>query len=242
MSQSQVAGAANVCRSVVSQIERGGLEETSLLIIRRVASVLGISLPFEPHWRGSDLARLLDERHAALVRAIVERLTRLGWHSLVEHSFSEWGERGSIDVFAWHAGSRAVLVVEAKTRIVDLQNLLSTEDRKRRLAPILGRKLGWSPIVVGSIVVLPEETWARSAVRRYGAIFDAKFPMRTAEVRRWLKSPLGDMAGIWFLVNDAPGDPKRKSGGSMRVRPRRSSTEAADSRSAAQSGARPPTR
>jgi transcriptional regulator with XRE-family HTH domain len=223
MSQSQVAVVAGISRSMVSQIERGGLEETSLIMVRRVASVLGISLPFDPHWRGPDLAKLLDERHAALVRAIVERLTALGWYALVEHSFNEWGERGSIDIFAWHAGSRAVLVVEVKTRIVDLQDLLSTEDRKRRLAPILGRKLGWQPLIVGSVVVLPEDTWARNAVRRHGSIFDAKFQMRTAEIRRWLKSPCGDMAGIWFLVNDAPGDARRRSGGSMRVRPRRSS-------------------
>jgi hypothetical protein len=84
-----------------------------------------------------------------------------------------------------------------------LQDLLSTEDRNRRLAPTLARKLGWRPLIVGSVVVLPDETWARNAVDRYRSVFDAKFPLRTTDVRHWLKSPNRDMGGIWFLVHAA---------------------------------------
>jgi hypothetical protein len=154
----------------------------------------------------------------------------MGWQTLPEHTFNEWGERGSIDCFAWLPGGRAVLCVEIKTRLADLQDLLSTEDRKRRLAPILARKLGWNPVVVGSLIALPEETWARNAVTRYRSIFDAKFPLRATEIRRWLKKPVGDAGGIWFLLNDATGDAKRSPGGSMRVRPRKPNAEASNSR------------
>jgi transcriptional regulator with XRE-family HTH domain len=202
MSQAQVAAAAGVCRSMVSQIEQGGLEETSLRVIRRVGSILGVSLSIDPHWRGVELVKLLDERHAALVRAVVERLSALGWQPLPEHTFNEWGERGSIDVFAWQAVGRAVLCVEVKTRLVDLQDLLSTEDRKRRLAPTLARKLGWKPVIVGSVLVLPDETWARNAVSRYRTVFEAKFPLRTTDIRRWLKSPSATLAAsdFWSLT------------------------------------------
>jgi hypothetical protein len=216
---------------MVSLIERGGLEETSLVVIRRVGTALGMSLPFDPHWRGVELSKLLDERHAALLPVAVQRLTALGWLCVPEHTFNEWGERGSVDVFAWHAPLRAVLCVEIKTRLVDLQDLLSTEDRKRRLASTLARKMGWKPLVVGSVVVLPEETWARNALARYRAVFDVKFPLRTVEVRDWLRNPSRDMGGIWFLVYDVPGDPKRRFGGTMRVRPRKQSPVGAISRS-----------
>jgi hypothetical protein len=189
-------------------------------LIRRVAGVLGASVTVEPRWRGADLARLLDHRHAELVRILVERLTVLGWECLPEHTFNEWGERGAIDVFAWHLPGRAALCVEVKTRLVDLQDLLSTADRKRRLAPVLARKLGWDPVAVGSVLVLPEENWARNAVERYRPVIDAKFPARTLAVRYWLACPEGDMGGVWFLANVTPGDPKRRSGALMRVRHR----------------------
>lgn len=158
MTQSQVAEKASVGRSVVSRIEKGLLEETSLPAIRQVARALAISLQFEPRWRGADLAALLDERHAAQVQAAVRRLAGLGWQSLPEHTFNVWGERGSVDVLAWHPVWRAVLVAEIKTRLPDLQDLLSTMDRKRRLAPTLARDMGWKPLLVGSVLVLPEET------------------------------------------------------------------------------------
>ena len=231
MSQAQVGAVAGVGRSVISQIEQGRLEETSLRIIRRVGSSLGVSLSIDPHWRGVELVKLLDERHAALVRAVVDRLLALGWQPLPEHTFNEWGERGSIDVFAWQAIDRAVLCVEVKTRVADLQDLLSTEDRKRRLAPTLARKLGWKPVIIGSVLVLPDETWARHAVDRYRTIFDAKFPRRTIDIRRWLKSPARDIGGIWFLLIDAPDGTKQRLGGVMRVRPRRAAAETAGPRS-----------
>jgi DNA-binding XRE family transcriptional regulator len=43
MSQSQVAKAAGVSRTVVSTIERGLLEDCSLRLIGRVSATLGIS-------------------------------------------------------------------------------------------------------------------------------------------------------------------------------------------------------
>jgi hypothetical protein len=75
----------------------------------------------------------LDERHAALLPLVIKRLTALGWLCVPEHTFNEWGERGSVDVFAWHASRRAVLCLEIKTRLVDLQDMLSTEDRSSHL-------------------------------------------------------------------------------------------------------------
>ncbi|HEY5486434.1 MAG TPA: helix-turn-helix domain-containing protein [Candidatus Limnocylindrales bacterium] len=221
MTQSTVAEAAGVSRAVVWLVERGGFEGTSLRLIRRVSGVLGVSVEFEPRWRGAELAALLDERHAGMVRTVVVRLTAAGWHALPEHTFNVWGERGSIDVLAWHPIHRALLNVEVKSRLADLQDVLSKIDRKRRLAPTLARELGWKPLSSGTLLVLPDETWARNAVTRFGPVFAAALPIRTGGVRQWMKRPDGEIRGIWFLVNDAPGSTKRRRGGSMRVRPRR---------------------
>lgn len=231
MTQSQVAAAAGISRPLLSRLEAGDLESTSLRIIRRVGAVLAVALPFDPRWRGADLARLLDERHAGLVRAVVERLAPMGWQCLPEHTFNEWGERGSIDVFAWHERNRAVLCLEIKTRLVDLQDLLSVMDRKRRLAPSLALRLGWRATAFGSVLVLPEEGWARNAVERQRAIFDARFPARTLQVRRWLKGPAANLGGIWFLADDTPGDAKGRFAASRRVRVPRSTPNGAAPRS-----------
>lgn len=233
LTQDQVAVAAGASRAIVSQIERGGLERTCLRLIRRVAAVLGVSLAVEARWRGAETSKLLDERHALMVRAVVARLTALDWQAFPEHTFNVWGEHGSIDVLAWHSRCRAVLSVEVKTKLPDLQDLLAKMDRKRRLAPALARDLGWKPLLVGSVLVLPDETWARNAVARFGPVFVAALPVRTVDVKHWLKRPAGDLRGVWFLLNDTPGSTKGRPGGSIRVRPRHSGRDAAAPRSEA---------
>jgi hypothetical protein len=215
-----VARAARVSQPLVSQLERGDLGATSVQTLRRVAAAVGVSLPFTPRWRGVDLTKLLDERHAWTVRDVVARLQTLGWVAVPEHTFNVRGEGGSIDVLAWLPDARALLVVEVKTVLADLQDLLSTFDRKRRLAPGLARGLGWNPLVIGALIVMPAETHARSAVARFGPVFDAAYPSRGLPVQRWLRRPERDIRGLWFL-NITPGDPKHRSGGSMRVRPKR---------------------
>jgi hypothetical protein len=152
----------------------------------------------------------------------VPRLTGAGWVVRPEHTFSIWGERGSIDVFAWHPGCRALPCVECKTKLPDLQDVLSTMDRKRRLAREIARVEGWDPAFIGSVLVVPDQKWARNAVRRSGAVFDAALPARTVAVRRWLACPSADLRGIWFLANDGAPNTGRRSGGQMRTNPNRS--------------------
>ncbi|HEX7590644.1 MAG TPA: helix-turn-helix domain-containing protein [Candidatus Limnocylindrales bacterium] len=221
MTQEQLAAAAGVSRPIVSLIERGRVEETSVRTVRQVAAILGVSVTLNARWRGAEMAKLLDEAHSALVGSVVKRLTAAGWIVRPEHTFSVWGERGSIDVLAWHPSSRALLCIECKTKLPDLQDVLSTMDRKRRLAREIAKLEGWDPAFIGSVLVVCDQKWARNAVRRSGAVFDAALPARTVEVRRWLACPSGDLRAIWFLANDSAANTGRRSGGQMRANPRR---------------------
>src|ERR1700690_595708 len=135
LTRAELRARVDVSRSIVSLIERGRAEETTLATIRRVAASLGGLVALTPHWRGADLARLLDRNHAALVEAVVERMSAAGWSVRPEHTFSIWGERGSIDVLAWLPAARALVLIECKTSLPDLQDALSTMDKKRRLEP-----------------------------------------------------------------------------------------------------------
>ncbi len=217
--QRDVSALAGISQATVSLVERGHLAGLTVETIRAVARALDVWLPFEPRWRGAELPRLMDERHADLVGRVVGELKRLGWEIRVEYSFNSWGERGSVDVLGLAPARRALLVVEVKTQVVDVQELLSKLDRKRRVAPaIVSADLGWRPAVVGSLLVLPEETRARAAVARHAAVFEAALPSRNAAVKRWLALPSGPLAGVWFLRYSSPSSGKRAGGGATRVR------------------------
>jgi len=209
LAQREVAARAGVSQQTVSVIELGRLEEVDLATLRRVGAALGIETAFAPRWRGPELDRLLDAGHASIVEGVVRELRLRGWTVDAEWSFNSYGERGAVDVLAWRPDRRALAVVEVKTRIVNVQELLSTLDRKRRLSvELLPKERGWRPGCVGRILVLPDTSTARDAVERHSATFAVTLPGRTVEVRRWVRDPVDDLRGIWFIRRtSASGDP-----------------------------------
>jgi transcriptional regulator with XRE-family HTH domain len=198
--QCGLAERAGVHQTTVSRLERGQLDGLTVRAIRMIASALDISVAIAPRWGRGDLDRLLDASHAALVEAAVSGLRVSGWTVLVEYTFSHFGERGSVDIVAWQPREMALLLIEVKSRLIDLQDLLATTDRKRRLVPgLLAAERGWRACAIGSVLVLPEGSRSRNAVARHGATIGARFPGRTMEVRRWLADPRGQLAAVWFL-------------------------------------------
>lgn len=127
-------------------------------------------------------------------------------------SFSVYGERGSIDILAFHPGRRALLVIEVKTVVPDVGGMLMTLDRKARLArDIASKQLGWSAASVSRLLVLPGDRTCRRRVSEHAATFETTFPDRTVTVKRWLRDPVGRLAGILFLPNDQHVDRRRHS-------------------------------
>jgi transcriptional regulator with XRE-family HTH domain len=199
--QIDVARAAGVDQKIVSLLENGHFERVSVERFRRVCAALEIEPVLELRWRGGQVDRLIDREHARIVDAVVAELARLGWEAVPEYTFSVWGERGSVDVLAWHPRTRALLVVEVKTRLTDLQKLLMSMSRKVRLVPpLVAEERGWTRSALGHVVVILETRANRSTVDRHTATFAATFPARTAAVRGWLRAPAGDVAGLWFVA------------------------------------------
>ncbi|HEX5826025.1 MAG TPA: hypothetical protein VFY23_00770 [Candidatus Limnocylindrales bacterium] len=154
-------------------------------------------------WRAGDLDRLLDEGHAGLVGAMVTMLAELGWEVLPEVTFSEWGERGSVDILAWHAATRTLLVVEVKTEIVSAEETLRRHDVKARLGPAMGvARFGARPRAVAKLLVVAEGSTNRRRVERLAPVLDVSYPLRSDRVRAWLSEPDGTMAGL--LVASVP--------------------------------------
>jgi transcriptional regulator with XRE-family HTH domain len=217
--QIDVAIAAGVSQQSVSELERGRLEEVSLGLARRIAHALEIEFPIEPRWHGPGLARLLDEDHAAIVEVAVRALESAGFESLVEYTFNHFGERGSVDVVGWGPAARALIIIEVKSRIVDVQDLIGSTDRKLRIVPrLLAAERGWEALAIGRVVVLPETTAIRDAIHRHRTTFTAAYPARNIGVRRWLHDPKGKLSGLWFVRPTIVGVAPRRRGGPSRIR------------------------
>jgi transcriptional regulator with XRE-family HTH domain len=187
--QSDVAARAGVDRSTISLIERGQVRGLTVETLRRCIAPLAASAELGLRWRGPELDRLLDERHAGVQSAWKGRLDQWGWAAEAEASFNRYGERGRVDLLAWHPATGILLVVEVKTELVDLQDLLGRLDVKRRLAPWLARERDWPrPKRVATVLLLPDSSTARQVVRRLAPLF-APFDLRGRAAVAALRRP-----------------------------------------------------
>ena len=169
---------ARLHRSTVSLVERGHLSGLTLNVIRRCLEAVQAQVDLTPRWHGSELDRLLDEQHSWLQAAWKARLERWGWDVWVEASFNRYGDRGRIDLLAWHDAAQVLLVVEIKTEIADAQGLLGALDVKARVAPFVGRELGWAhPTAIARALVVTDKTTNRERVNRLAPLF-AQFHLR----------------------------------------------------------------
>ena len=92
--------------------------------------------------------RLIDRAHASIVEHVVRELRDLGWEVLVEFGFNHYGDRGSVDVLAWHPATRTLLIVEVKSLLTDLQATFTSLAPRCAIVPMLARRdLGWDVTV-----------------------------------------------------------------------------------------------
>ncbi len=180
-------------------VEAGRAGDLQLDRLTAIVAALGGYLSVRMLYQGEALDRLRDRRHAALVDAMVRRLTSQGWDVATEVSFNFFGERGAIDILAFHRATGTLLIVEVKTVVPDVGGMLATLDRKVRLAPQIARERGWSVTQVARLLVLPETSTARRRVDEHAATFMNAFPTRNAEVNRWVRAPTGRLSGLIFL-------------------------------------------
>ncbi len=188
--QSDLARSAGVSASTVSRIERGHGDTLALDTVARVAAELDVRLDIVARWRGGELDRVLNAGHSAMHEQVARTFGRFpGWQIAPEASFSIWGERGVIDVLAWHAARRMLLVIELKTAIVDVQDLISTIDRKRRLAAEVASTRDWG-------------TPASGGAAGTATVASAANAAGTANVAGAAGGGAGVSASAWVIVAD----------------------------------------
>jgi transcriptional regulator with XRE-family HTH domain len=198
--QEDLAARAKVSRWVVMRIEQGRLASVPIGKIRAVAAALDARIDAVVRWHGGDLARLVSARHARMHEILARYFQGLpAWVVEPEVSFSIYGERGVIDVLAWHPASRILLVIELKTEIIDLNEMLGTLDRKRRLAWRIAADRSWNPVEVAMWVVVADGRTNRRVVARHAAVLRSKLPSDGRRLRGWLRNPVGRIDALSFL-------------------------------------------
>ena len=200
--QQTLAGEAGVSRGIVARIEQGQGDRVTVRTLIRVASALGGTISCRLVWHGEGLDRLLDAAHASLLERTLSSLHAAGWRTATEVTFNIRGERGSIDILAFHEATGSLLVIEIKSVVPDLQGMLGTLDRKVRVAAEIARERGWVARTVSRLLVLPDDRTSRRRIDRHRATFETALPARTVAVRRWLQDPADALAGVLFLSDD----------------------------------------
>jgi transcriptional regulator with XRE-family HTH domain len=209
--QEQLAALAKITVEDICEIENGRVGRVRVERTRAAFSAADARLYLKPWWQGAAADRLLDEDHAAIVEEAAAVFTKRWWRPEIEVTFSEFGERGSIDLLAAYEATRAVAVCEIKSAFGSLEETNRSIDAKVRLAPVIAlRVFGWRPAFVGRVLIVPDQSVVRRVVREHAATMNSLYPARSRQVRAWLRNPDCDIAGIWFL--SIPADSGSETG------------------------------
>jgi transcriptional regulator with XRE-family HTH domain len=203
LTQESLSARAGVSRRAVSMLERGRALGLRLRTIDAIFRALGARLDVRAMWNGPELDRLLDAAHAAIGASVKRRLERWGWVVRVELSYSRYGERGRIDLVAWHPATGILVVIEIKTDLVDVQDLLGSLDAKARLARHAVERFGWDVRAVVPAIVFLDDRTIRNRVARVDTLFDA-FSLRGRAAMSWMRNPTAAPSGLlWFTAGPA---------------------------------------
>jgi hypothetical protein len=104
--------------------------------------------------------------------------------------------------WAWHAATASLLVIELKTAIVDVQELVGTLDRKVRLAPRIAAERGWHARTVTAWVVVAAGVTNRRRSAAHRTMLRAAYPSDGRRIRAWLRRPVEPVRvlSMWSLV------------------------------------------
>lgn len=155
-------------------------------------------------WQGERLPRLLDARHAALQNHAASLLVHWGWLVRPEVSFNHFGDRGRVDLVAYHEPTRTAAMVEVKPALGDIQDTLGRLDVKARLGRRIALSVGWPAAIVIPMLILGEGSTQRRQVRMHEALFSGFVTGRAAMT--WLRQPAAPhpAALLVFATADSP--------------------------------------
>lgn len=211
--------AAEARTSVTSawRIEAGRVNSARAL--DAYARGLGAQVDVYVRWHHGDLDRIVSGRHSAMH----EHVARIweqhpAWAAVPEVTFAHFGERGVVDWVAWHAATGTLLIVELKSEIVDVNDLLGSMNRRVRLARTIAEPYGWAPRQVAAWVAVEDTRTNRRHLARHATVLRAAFPEDGHALRPWLDRPARPLRCLSFLTTSQPEKERQASAARNRTR------------------------
>jgi transcriptional regulator with XRE-family HTH domain len=231
--QRDLAAMAGVSATLVSRLEHGDLDRVPLRTLRGVATKLEVSLEVVARSAGGEFDRIVSARHAALGEQVAAWIGRRpGWVVAAEVSFSIYGERGVIDLLAWHEASGTLVVIELKTAIVDMNELIGTFDRKQRLAARIAADRGWNVRTVSAWLIVGESRTNRRRVAEHRTLLGSGLPRDGRSLAPLFLHPEREPAsGVAFWSNVTGLKVRREVAAVQRVAKRRTAPATREPRS-----------
>ena len=221
-----MADRAGISRPAYSEVEHGRLGKVPLDKLRKVGAVLEVRLRLEASWRGAAADIVMSSRHAGMAERVTRLLLDAGWEVRPEVSFNWYGERGVVDLVAWNAASRTVLLIELKTELADVNDLLAVTDRRRRLAAKVVEPFGWQPLVIAQWVAIADSRTNQRRLAAHRSVLRAAFPADGRAIAGFISRPARALAALSFLPDVGGSSTRRGSAPRLRVRRARSSVAA----------------
>ena len=196
LTQRAVASAARISQSQMSRLERGQNRWVAVETLVTVGRMVGLDVVVGAYPGPSPVR---DTPQIELLGRLRHRLGRAWqWHHEVPVAH---GDQRAWDAVIVHELTRAALVVEAETRITDVQALLRRTKLKRDVA---GR--------VRLVLLVADTRWNRAVLAEAREVFTGEFPCSMRRAMRALASgelPSGDSV---VVLAPAPRGPVRPAG------------------------------
>ncbi len=180
---------SNLAPSTVAKVEAG--EPVLLTTYARLARSLGLHLELQlvdPRARRlAGATRQADAVHAAMGEAEAAHLRRHGFEIRLDEPYQHFQFAGRADLVAWSTEPPALLHIENKTELADLQDLFGTFNAKRSyLGPQLASRAGVRRWVSETHVIAA--LWSSDVLRtlrRHRASFESVCPDNPDAFERW---------------------------------------------------------
>lgn len=177
VTQAQLGASAGVTQSVIASIEAGAGGRIESL--EAVCSALGgeLALDLRLPYAG-DGPRQVDRAHARCVGCVRRLLERVGHVCVTEQLIVDGPWRGWIDLVAYDAVRRRIVIAEIKTELRDTGALERQVERYVRSSLVVARERGWAveEIVVVVMVLATASNDAFLVANRH--VLKGAFPLR----------------------------------------------------------------
>jgi len=212
--QGELARRSRSSQAVISRLENGLADVLDVLLVERVLDALGMRSELHVEGRHlGDRRRQREPVHARMTGFLAGQLARRGFVPALEMEVGAGSVRGWIDLMAFRAADRALIVDETKGDLPDVgafQRSLAFYEREARAA---ANRLGWNPTRVVVLATMLDSATMAQRLMDNRELLTRAFPSPVERLLAWIDDPGAPAPFGWTL---AMCDPASRSAAWLR--------------------------